>query len=66
MDIIYAIIGSVLGCIYTGLVACFILRKFLPSRDPSNPFYLEAASNDGLRKHVYIQVSWALTGADHP
>lgn len=62
MDIIYAIIGSVLGCIYTGLVACIILRKFLPSRDPRNPFYLEAAGNDELRKHVYIQVSWALTG----
>lgn len=63
MDIIYAIIGSVLGCIYTGLVACFILRKFLPSRDPRNPFYLEAAGDDKLCKHVYIQISWALTGA---
>lgn len=63
MDIIYAVIGGVLGCIYTGLVACFILRKFLPSRDPRNPFYLEAAGGDKLRKRVYIQISWALTGA---
>lgn len=62
MDIVYAIVGSVLGCIYSGLVVRTILREFLPSRDPSNPFYLEAVGDNDLRKHVYIRVSWVLTG----
>lgn len=62
MDIVYAIVGSILGCIYSGLVVRTILRKFLPSSDPSNPFYLEAVGDNDLRKHVYIQVSWVLTG----
>lgn len=62
MDIVYAIVGSILGCIYSGLVVRTILRKFLPSRDPSNPFYSEAVGDSDLREHVYIQVSWVLIG----